>query len=144
MAVMASMWQSSRGSSHPVIVVFDGYCNLCSATVQFLLKHDRSGRLRFASFQQPAGQELLRHHHVDSAPETVYVLDADRCLGESEAILYLLRFLGPWWQPVRIARFIPANVRNSIYRWIARNRYPWFGRRTSCRLPEPHEVDRFL
>lgn len=141
---MGSMRQSCSTSDTPVIVVFDGFCTLCSRTVQFLLTHDRTGRLRFVSFQQPVGRELLRAHGIESAPETVYVLDGDRCLNESEAILHLVRFLGPWWQPLRMGRFIPLGVRNTVYRWIARSRYQWFGRRSSCRLPEPHEADRFL
>jgi predicted DCC family thiol-disulfide oxidoreductase YuxK len=131
------MWQSSRGSNaESVVVVFDGHCNLCSATVSFLLQHDRTGMLRFTSFQQQSG--------IDSPPETVYVIVGEMVLQESEAALYLIRFLGPWWQPLRLFGLIPSVIRNPVYRWIARNRYRWFGRRSTCRLPEPHEIDRFI
>ena len=130
-------------AAHPV-VVFDGYCALCNGVVDALLHHDRTGTLRFTSFQQPATQDLLTRHGLSTAPETVYVLLDTRVLQEADAILYLLPFLGPWWQPLSLLRLLPRQIRDRLYRWVARNRYRWFGKRDTCRLPTPEERDRFV
>lgn len=136
--------QSSAGKQ--TIVVFDGVCNLCNGAVQYLLDHDRTNTLLFTSFQSARGSALLMAHGITTAPETIYVLHGNQLFTESQAVLFLSTFLQPAW--IRYigaaAHIIPRPLRDIIYRWIARNRYRWFGKREQCRLPTAEERSRFL
>lgn len=128
----------------PPTVIFDGVCNLCNATVDFLLRHDRTGTLRFGSFQSREGADLLAQYGVFTAPETVYFIENNTLYIESDAIFRLTRYLSWGWRLLNVTRIVPKPLRNAIYRWISRNRYRWFGKRSSCRLPTPAESSRFL
>lgn len=127
------------------IILFDGLCPLCAANVQFVLKHDRQGRFRFASMQSPAGAALYRRFGIDPAdPETLILVTGDRALRDSEAILAIYKGLGWPWRLAALAGAVPSPIRDRLYRLIARNRYRWFGRRTSCWLPDEKWSGRFL
>ena len=127
------------------IVVFDGVCVACNAAVDFLLRHDRAKRLRFAAMQSPAGHALMSANGVDPAdPASFLLLEGGRAFRESEAAVRVLAGLGGAWRCARIALFVPRIARDAAYRWIARHRYRWFGRRDACRLPTPEEAERFL
>lgn len=128
------------------IVIFDGVCTLCNSTVDFLIRHDHRNTMRFGSFQQENVSALLRGHGITEAPTTVYVISAQNSvLKESDAILYLGTLLGGWWKFMSaLGYIIPRPLRDMIYRWVAKNRYRWFGKRESCRLPTEAERGRFL
>lgn len=129
---------------NPPVVIFDGVCNLCNATVDFLIRNDRTGTILFGSFQEEAGKALLSRYGVFTAPETVYFIENEVLYVESNAILRLTRYL-PWtWRWILLGRLIPRSIRDRFYRWVSRNRYRWFGKRSSCRLPSPAEAQRFL
>lgn len=129
---------------NPPVVIFDGVCNLCNATVDFLIRNDRTGTILFSSFQSNVGRALLSEHGVFTAPETVYFIEDGVLYVESTAILRLTRYL-PWtWRWMLLGRLIPRPLRDRFYRWVSRNRYRWFGKRSSCRLPSPEEAMRFL
>ena len=129
----------------PPIVLFDGVCNLCSGSVQFLLKRDREGRFRFASLQSDAGRSLLAEHGlaVDSLRSVVLIEDG-RVWQESAAALRIARHLPGAWRLLRVFAAIPRPLRDAVYRWIARNRYRWFGKAETCWLPTPELKERFL
>ena len=130
------------------IVVFDGVCNLCNAAVDFLLRHDRSGALRFASAQGPTGSALLGVEAGDDGsvpdPDTIVVAVDGQLLERSDAVLALVGHLGWPWRAASVGRVVPRPVRDAAYDLIARNRYRWFGRKETCRLPSPEERARFL
>jgi predicted DCC family thiol-disulfide oxidoreductase YuxK len=127
------------------IILFDGLCPLCAANVQFVLKHDRHGRFRFASMQSEVGAALYRRFGIDPAdPETLILVTGDRALRDSEAILAIYRGLGWPWRLAGVARAMPARLRDRLYRLVARNRYRLFGRRASCWLPDRRWEGRFL
>lgn len=126
------------------IVIFDGVCSLCNASVDFLMRHDRTGRLRFGSFQSEAGRTLLARHGLFTAPETIYVIDDDVLYTESTGVLRLARYLRLPWRAAGILQVVPRPLRDPVYRWVARNRYRWFGKRDTCRVPTPEERARFV
>ena len=127
------------------VVVFDGLCPLCSANAQFILRHDRRGRMRLASMQSEAGAALYRRFGIDPAdPETLILVTGDRALRNSDAILAIWRLLGWPWRLACAARFVPRGLRDPFYLWVARNRYRLFGRRRTCWLPKPEYLDRLL
>jgi predicted DCC family thiol-disulfide oxidoreductase YuxK len=132
------------GADRPV-VVFDAICPLCSANARFILRHDRRRHFRLASMQSEAGAALYRRFGIDRAdPETLILVEGDRALRDSDAVLAIWSGLGWPWRAAAIARIVPAALRDPLYRWVARNRYRLFGRRETCWLPGPELADRFL
>lgn len=129
----------------PVVVLFDGVCNLCNGFVDFALTRDPEGRLRFGSLQSEAGQRALRDAGVD-APElsTLVVVEGGRGYVRSAAALRVLRQLRLPWPLLYAFVVVPRPLRDAVYRFVAARRYRWFGRRDSCRLPSPAERARFL
>jgi predicted DCC family thiol-disulfide oxidoreductase YuxK len=127
------------------IIVFDAECLLCSANAQFVLNHDRRGRFLLASMQEEAGNALYRRFGIDPAdPDTLIVVEGDRVRRDSDAILAIWTGLGWPWRAATAFRLIPRGLRDSVYRWVARNRYRLFGRRNTCWLPDPAFRDRML
>jgi predicted DCC family thiol-disulfide oxidoreductase YuxK len=127
------------------IVLFDGVCNLCSGSVQFLIRHDPGARFRFASLQSPAGERLRDELGIDrQAVDSVILVEEGRWYKESEAALRIARGLGGPWKALGILRLIPRPLRDGLYRLIARNRYRWFGKTEACWLPTPELRGRFL
>lgn len=128
-----------------MIVVFDAQCLLCSGSVQFLLHHDKRQRLRFATIQSDAGRRLLERAGIDAInPESFALVDEAKTWTETAAVIRVADALGWPWRIAWIAWLIPYPLRDAIYRWIARNRYRWFGRRDVCFMPDPDDADRFI
>ncbi|MDX4954156.1 thiol-disulfide oxidoreductase DCC family protein [Delftia acidovorans] len=128
-----------------MIVVFDGQCLLCNGWVQFLLRHDRRGRFRFASIQGEAGGRMLADAGLRvEGLQTLLLVDGDRSWQHTDAILRVLHGLGWPWRLAWAAWLIPRPLRDGLYRWLARNRYHWFGRSAQCMVPDPQVAARFL
>jgi predicted DCC family thiol-disulfide oxidoreductase YuxK len=127
------------------IIVFDAMCVLCAANAQFVLRHDHNRRFRLASMQGPVGAQLYRDCGIDPAnPETLILVDGDRLLRDSDAVLAIYAGCGWPWRAAAALRIVPHFLRDPLYRWIARNRYRIFGRREACWLPSPKDRDRLL
>lgn len=136
--------------SNPIIL-YDGVCGLCNRLVQFLLKHDREGRLRFASLQSDFAEKVLSRHGLNAKDlDTVHVVENydqpdERVLQRSNAILRAGRELGGFWgASSAVARVVPRPLRDLVYRLVATNRYRVFGKYDSCMLPDPNQRSRFL
>lgn len=128
-----------------MIVVFDGQCLLCNGWVQFLLRHDRSQRIRFASIQSAVGQQLLARAGLRvEGLQTLLVIDGERSWQHTAAILRVLHALGWPWRLAWAGWLVPAPLRDALYRWVARNRYRIWGRSATCMLPAPEHGARFL
>jgi predicted DCC family thiol-disulfide oxidoreductase YuxK len=128
---------------HPV-VLFDGFCNLCNASVRFIIDRDPQGVFRFASLQSEVAEGLLREHPEAASSDSIVLLEGSRCYTQSTAAVRIARRLSGGWPLLAVLRVVPTPVRDTIYRWIARNRYRWFGTRAHCRIPTPEEQARFL
>ncbi len=123
-------------SIHSNIILFDGYCNLCSRVVQFVLKYDKHKRFRFASLQEEVGQKLLRQYNMPTQEfNTVIVIVNNRMYTHSTAALMLVRNLSGLWPMLYVFIIVPVFIRDRMYNWVARNRYRWFGKRNSCFIP---------
>jgi len=133
-----------EASAHPILL-FDGVCNLCSGSVQFIIRRDPEARFRFASLQSEVGQRYLEELQVDrDAVDSVILVEGGRWYKESDAALRIARLLGGPWKAMGILRLLPRPLRDRLYRFIARHRYRWFGKRESCWLPTPELRERFL
>ena len=127
------------------VLLFDGVCNLCNASVQWVIVRDKKSVFHFAALQSEAGQDLLRKFGLDQAEfDSVVVIDGDRIYTRSDAALEVAGRLGGVWKLTRIFKIIPRSIRNAVYNWIARNRYRWFGKQEQCMLPRPEWKERFL
>jgi len=127
------------------IVLFDGVCNLCQSTVQFVIKHDHRKKIRFASLQGEFGQQILKKHNLPLTNYNSFLfLENGRLHMKSGAALRLSRYLDGVWPLFYILIIIPPFLRNAVYGFIAKNRYRWFGKQESCWLPTPDLKQRFL
>ena len=126
-------------------VFFDGVCNLCNRGLNFLIKHDKKGVLKFASLQSEYAQntipkELLNRENLD----TIIVYTNGKFYNRSNAVLKLCKILGGGFYVFLIGYLIPRFIRDGLYRFIANNRYHWFGKQLQCRVPSPELKERFL
>lgn len=127
------------------IVVFDGVCNLCNGSVNFIIAHDRECRYLFASRQGAVGRKILSDLGIDpDNPHTFVLVKDGRYLFKTDAALEIARDFHGAWRALRILRFVPRPVRDGFYRWVARNRYRLFGRRDQCMVPTFELRTRFL
>lgn len=132
-------------ADHPVIL-FDGVCTLCSRTVDFVIRRDPAGHIRFAAQQSPAGQALLARHGLPPDALAYLVLVEGDCVAtRSTAVLRIGRRLGGGWAALAALGYVvPRPLRDALYDAVARRRYAWFGRRSACRVPTADERARFL
>ena len=122
--------------SSRVIVYFDGVCGLCNRFVDFLLKYDKSKSLKFAPLQKSKFQ--------NEDLSTVILSIDDQLYTKSEAALRAISFMGGIWKLALLFLVIPKLIRDPVYDFIAKNRYQWFGKSETCRLPTPEERSRFI
>ncbi|MDO9406097.1 MAG: thiol-disulfide oxidoreductase DCC family protein [Polaromonas sp.] len=128
-----------------MIIVFDAQCLLCNGWVQFLLRHDRLQVFRFASIQGDTGQTLLQQAGLEvDGLQTLLLVDGATVHTHTAAILRVLHALGWRWRLAWLFWLVPASLRDAAYRWLARNRYRWFGRSDTCLMPQPAHAARFL
>lgn len=134
----------------PATILFDGVCNLCNGFVQFVIRHDATGQFRFAALQSEAARHLLAAHgqHLTAAaladPTSVMLVADGHVHTHSAAVLRIAGRLGGIWRLAAVGWLLPGTWRDALYRYVARNRYRWFGRQESCMLPTPELRGRFL
>lgn len=127
------------------VIVFDAMCVLCSRHAQFVLRHDRAGHFLLASMQGEAGAAIYRSFGIDPAnPDSLVVVEGNRALRDSEAILAIWRGLGWPWRLAAVFGVAPKTLRDPVYRWVARHRYRLFGRRETCWMPDAAQRSRIL
>ena len=127
------------------IVLFDGVCNLCEGSVQFLIRHDKKKVLYYASLQSDSAAELLKDSGLESQfLKSIVFIDEKDVYTESDAVLRICHYLPHPWRALQYFRFIPKGIRDPIYRFIAGNRYRWFGKKEQCMVPDPGVKERFL
>lgn len=128
---------------HTGIIFFDGVCGLCNRFIDRLLRIDKSARFRYAPLQGTTAQEMLPAGMANALQSVIY-LRHGKMLQRSDAALRILIDLGGWRRIYGVLYLLPRGLRDVVYRWIASNRYRWFGKRDTCRMPTQAERDRFL
>ncbi len=139
------------------IVLFDGVCNFCNSTIQFIIDHERAAELRFAPLQSKLAEalldrvfgaekagRLLRGATGQGDPDSVVLVEGGRGYTHSTAGLRVLGRLRAPYRWLTALAVVPRAIRDVVYRWIGRNRYRWFGKSESCRIPTPELRARFL
>ena len=128
---------------HPV-VLFDGCCSLCSAAVNFIMKHDGRDRFRFASLQSPVAAELLHQHGLPNDLDTVVAIVGGHAFTHSTAVLRIAAELDSPWPLAAVAALVPKHLRDGAYEFVSKHRAQWFGRKKECRMPTESDRQRFL
>lgn len=131
------------------LVLYDGVCGLCNATVRFLLARDRRGVLTFAPLQGETAARLQLEELTPGDLDTLIFVEhfgaeSQRISIRSTGVLRILGRIGGVWRVVSWLRVIPAPIRDLVYRGVARFRYRWFGKLDSCQMPSPQVRNRFL
>lgn len=128
------------------VLLFDGVCNLCNGTVQWIIERDPQGKIKFASLQSDVGAALLQQYGLPADQlNSVVLIDKGKVYMRSDAGLQLLYLLGGWWGVLSLKLWVvPRFVRNAVYDYVAHNRYRWFGKKDQCMMPSPELKARFL
>jgi predicted DCC family thiol-disulfide oxidoreductase YuxK len=129
------------------VVLFDGVCNLCSASVRFIVERDRDAYFKLAALQSDAGKKLLEGHGVaqsDGDPTSIVLIEDGKVFDRSTAALHIARHLGGVWKLGWAFIVVPRFVRDAVYDFIAKRRYKWFGKQDTCMVPTPELRARFL
>ena len=125
------------------MLLFDGVCNLCNASVRFIVERDPAGRFQFAPLQSDAAGRLLGKA-PQPLPDTFVLVEDGRFFTGSTAALRVARGLRFPWPLAYVFVAVPRPVRDWVYDAVARNRYRWFGRRDVCMVPTTELRSRFL
>jgi predicted DCC family thiol-disulfide oxidoreductase YuxK len=127
------------------VILFDGVCNLCNASIDFILKRDKNNKFLVGALQEEPGKKLLSQFEVN--PEyldSLVLIEDNQIFFRSTAALKIAKNLPSLWPIFYAFIILPSGFRDGIYDWIGRNRYRWFGKKNTCRLPTPEEKAKFL
>lgn len=127
------------------IIFFDGVCNFCNSSVQFIIKRDSSDVFRFASLQSNAAKKLLSVELINQDNlQSLVMLDSQKIKTKSTAALNIIRNLNGLWPLLYVFILVPTFIRDACYDFIARNRYKWFGKKDQCMIPSSEQKEKFL
>lgn len=125
-----------------LIILFDGECNFCDASVQFIIKRDY-GTFHFASLQSEVGKQLVERFQLQGI-DSIVLIENDNAYTKSTAALRIAKRLHRLWRICYLLIVLPKPIRDSIYDVIAKNRYKWFGKKEICMIPSEKDRARFL
>ena len=127
------------------VILFDGVCNLCNASVRFIIRRDRKNNFRFASLQSDFARQLFQQLQFDaSGIDSVVLYENGKLYVRSTAALKIARSLSGLWFLLYGLIVVPPFIRDAVYDFIAHNRYKWFGKKDFCAMPEPGMKERFI
>ena len=127
------------------IIFFDGVCNLCNTSVQFVVARDKINFFKFAALQSEFAKKKLAEFNIDlKKSNSVFLLEDGKLYSKSSAALRITKRLGAAWPILSGFLLVPPFIRNGIYSFVAKNRYKWFGKQDSCWIPTPELKSRFL
>lgn len=127
------------------IILFDGVCNLCNSSVNFVIKKDKNDVFRFAALQSEIGSQYINKFNIDpSQTDSIILIDVDKHYIKSSAALTIAKSLKGVYPLLYAFIIVPAFIRNWVYDYIAKNRYKWYGKKESCMIPTPELKSKFL
>lgn len=126
-------------------ILFDGVCNLCNQSIQFVIKRDRGDKFRFASLQSQLAQGFFSENQIDrNKMDSIILIDEQqRVYNKSTAALKIAKEL-KYYKWMGVFFILPRVFRDAVYKIIAKNRYKWFGKRDECMIPSKELLDKFL
>lgn len=126
------------------IVLFDGVCNFCNDSVNFIIRHDRDNKFKFATLQSEIGQEFRRKYSIGEDVDSIVLIEDGKAFTHSTAGLRIAKALGGIWALGYVFVIVPAVIRDWFYKLFAKYRYSIFGKKEVCMVPTPEVRERFL
>lgn len=128
------------------IILFDGVCNLCDSSIQFIIKHDKKDLFRFVALQSEIGMEIIKHIGVNTSKiDSILLYEPGKAYYyKAEAALKIAKELGGIYTTISWFGIFPKFLTNSVYDYIAKNRYKWYGKKDACMIPTPELKAKFL
>jgi predicted DCC family thiol-disulfide oxidoreductase YuxK len=134
-----------KSATNKAIILFDGVCNLCSTSVQFILKHNKKHHFIFATLQSDVARDILLHYPTKiTKKDSILLIQNNKIYTESTAVLLIAKKFTGFWKLLQIFWIIPKFIRDILYRFIAKNRYRWFREKNVCIIPDKSVKNRFL
>jgi predicted DCC family thiol-disulfide oxidoreductase YuxK len=140
---MKDKYRTSPVESDQPIILYDGVCNLCTNSVQFVIQRDPRKQFRFASLQSSVADKYLGNQNQDRLASMVLIVD-NHVYRQSTAALLTAKRLDGFWPILSVFLLIPRPIRDVIYQWLAKHRYRVLGKKEHCWRPTPDLADRFL
>ena len=141
---MANTGADRQTGANHAIVLFDGVCNLCDASVRFIIARDRHDRFRFAALQSRTGRSVAAEFGISGDLGTFFLIEGGRVYERSDAWLRILRHLDGPWPALNAFMIVPRPIRDWFYDFVGRNRYRWFGKKDYCPTPDRGLQHKFL
>jgi predicted DCC family thiol-disulfide oxidoreductase YuxK len=139
------MGEKSINTRYSAVILFDGVCNLCNGSVQFVIKRDKKRRFRYATLQGEVAQKLLAKHPLNPIDLDSFILiEGEKIYLRSSAALRVAKQLSGLWPLLYVLIVVPKPLRDAVYNFVGKNRYKWFGQRESCMMPTPETKSLFL
>lgn len=128
------------------IILFDGVCNLCDSSVQFIIKNDKNDVFRFVAIQSELGQKIINYLGIDTSKTDSIILyePGVAYYFKAEAALRIAKELKSWHSILYTFIHVPNFIKNGVYDFIAKNRYKWYGKKEACMIPTPELKAKFL
>lgn len=128
------------------IILFDGVCNLCDSSVQFIIKHDKNDVFRFVTLQSDLGEKIIKHIGIDRNKTDSIILyePGVAYFYKAEAALKIAKELNGIYSLLSLFSVFPNSISNYVYDYIAKNRYKWYGKKEQCMIPTPELKSKFL
>ncbi|RJP59068.1 MAG: thiol-disulfide oxidoreductase DCC family protein [Ignavibacteriales bacterium] len=126
------------------IILFDGVCNFCNGSVNFLIKRDPNGIFKFAPLQSEIGQQLITKNNITGEIDSIILVKENIVYIKSDALIEIIKELKWYWKMLIIVKILPKKFRDLLYDLIANNRYKWFGKMDSCMIPDENVKSRFI
>lgn len=130
---------------HKKLILFDGVCNLCNNSVQYVIKRDQKNTYLFAPLQSKVGQQIIEQFQIDTVKtDSILLYTNGKLYSKSTAALKVAAKLGFPTNILSMFIIIPAFIRNWVYDFIAKNRYKWYGKKEACMIPTPELKSKFI
>jgi predicted DCC family thiol-disulfide oxidoreductase YuxK len=128
------------------IILFDGVCNLCDKTVQIIIKKDSNDVFRFVALQSELGEKIIKHIGIDrrKTDSIILYIPGSAYYYKSQAALKIAKDIGGIYNFLRLFEYFPTKLTDSIYDYIAKNRYKWYGKKDQCMIPTKEMLNKFL
>ncbi|AXI09218.1 thiol-disulfide oxidoreductase [Oceanobacillus zhaokaii] len=126
------------------IILFDGVCNFCSNSVNFIIKRDKHATFKFGSLQSDIGIKLKNQTNLPEDTDSIVLMEDGKYYDKSTAALRISKELDGFWKFLYVFIIVPKPLRDLAYNYLAKNRYKWFGKKDQCMLPSPEIKSRFL
>jgi len=131
--------------NNKAIILFDGVCNFCNSSINFIIRHDKKNHFLFAPLQSAEGKELMESYNIDSSQlDTMILIEDNKVFYKSTAALLITKHLNRLYPMLYSGIIVPRFMRDKLYDYFAKKRYKWFGRRETCMIPDEEVRGKFI